>query len=176
MVVDINTPPFESRMAILRSKAGENIKYFDDKVLELIAETVQSSIRELEGVLTTLITQAQFRNTVLTVNDVKLLIRNNIKSKKNVSITDIIKNICAYYQIDEQLLYSKTRRKDVVKPRQIIMYLLRQEYDISYPVIGEKLGGRDHTTVIHSFEKIRDEIKTNASLSREIEEIRSILV
>ena len=176
MVVDINIPPFESRMAILRSKAGENIKYFDDKVLELIAETVQSSIRELEGVLTTLITQAQFRNTVLTVNDVKLLIRNNIKSKKNISITDIIKNICAYYQIDEQLLYSKTRRKDIVKPRQVIMYLLRQEYDISYPIIGDKLGGRDHTTVIHSYEKIKAEVKVNANLSREIEEIRSILV
>lgn len=176
MVVDVGTPSFEDRLAILQRKAGENSKYFEDKALEFIAETVQSSIRELEGVLTTLITQASVKNNILTVMDVKSLIRNNIKSKKTVSINEIVKSICEYYQIEETLIYSKTRRKDVVYPRQVIMYMLREEYDISYPTIGDKLGGRDHTTVIHSYEKIKGEIKVNPHLNKEIEDLRSILV
>ena len=176
MVVDINTPSVEDRLAILKRKAGENSKYFEDKALEFIAETVQSSIRELEGVLTTLIAQASIKNNILTVLDVKALIRNNIKSKKTVSINEIVKSICDYYQIEESIIYSKTRRKDVVYPRQVIMYLLREEYNISYPSIGDKLGGRDHTTVIHSYEKIKNELKSNPHLNKEIEDLRSILV
>lgn len=176
MVVDINTPSMEDRLAILKRKAGENARFFEDKALDFIAETVQSSIRELEGVLTTLIAQASIKNNILTVLDVKALIRNNIKSKKTVSINEIVKSICDYYQIEESIIYSKTRRKDVVYPRQVIMYLLREEYNISYPSIGDKLGGRDHTTVIHSYEKIKNELKSNAHLIKEIEDLRSILV
>lgn len=176
MVVDINTPSMEDRLAILKRKAGENARFFEDKALDFIAETVQSSIRELEGVLTTLIAQASIKNNILTVLDVKALIRNNIKSKKTVSINEIVKSICDYYQIEESIIYSKTRRKDVVYPRQVIMYLLREEYNISYPSIGDKLGGRDHTTVIHSYEKIKNELKTNSHLIKEIEDLRSILV
>ena len=176
MTVDVNTPSFEDRVAILKRKAGDNIRFFEDNALEFIAETIQSSIRELEGVLTTLIAQAQIKNNILNISDIKLLIRNNIKSRKSVSINEIVKSICSYYQIEESLVYSKTRRKDVVYPRQVIMYILRQEYDISYPAIGEKLGGRDHTTVIHSYEKIKNEIKSNSHLVKEIDDLLSILV
>ena len=176
MVVDVSAPSYEDRLAILRRKAADNTKFFEDKALDFIAETVQSSIRELEGVLTTLITQATVKNSILTIADVKSLIRNNIKSKKSVSINEIVRSICEYYQIEESLVYSKTRRKDVVYPRQVIMYILREEYDISYPSIGDKLGGRDHTTVIHSYEKIKNELKTNPHLGKEIEDLRSMLV
>ena len=176
MTVDVSTPSFEDRVAILKRKAGENIKFFEDKALEFIAETIQSSIRELEGVLTTLIAQAQIKNSILNIPEIKLLLRNNIKSKKSVSVNEIVKSICEYYQIEESLIYSKTRRKDVVYPRQVIMYILREEYNISYPSIGDKLGGRDHTTVIHSYEKIKKEIKTNNHLVKEIADLMSILV
>ncbi len=176
MVVDVGNPSFEERLAILKRKAGDNSRFFEDKALEFIAETVQSSIRELEGVLITLITQATVKNSILTITDVKSLIRNNIKSKKTVSIVEIVKSICNYYQVEETLVYSKTRRKDVVYPRQVIMYILREEYNISYPSIGDKLGGRDHTTVIHSYEKIKRELKTDPHLIKEIEDLRSILV
>ncbi len=91
------------------------------------------------------------------------------------SIPEIVKLISDYYHIPDVYIYNKTRRKDVVKPRQIVMYILREDFDISYPMIGDRLGGRDHTTVIHSYEKIKGLLKDNPQLSREIEDIRSML-
>ena len=86
-----------------------------------------------------------------------------------------MKIVSDYYNIEESHIYEKTRKKEVVKPRQIIMYLLREDMNISYPSIGEKLGGRDHTTVIHSCEKIKEDIKTNQSLTQELQHIRSMM-
>ena len=83
--------------------------------------------------------------------------------------------IATYYDVAEKSIYEKTRKKEVVKPRQIIMYILREEFSVSYPSIGEKLGGRDHTTVIHSCEKIKEELKTNNALEAEIDHIRTLI-
>ena len=87
-----------------------------------------------------------------------------------------ILNFSEFYKVDEESVYDKTRKKEVVKPRQVIMYILREDFDISYPMIGDRLGGRDHTTVIHSYEKIKGLLKDNPQLSREIEDIRAMLV
>jgi chromosomal replication initiator protein len=176
MVVDIEAPPFESRLAILRHKSKDYKNRIEDSVLEYIAEVVQGNIRELEGIITNLITQAEVKKTVLSVNDVKNLLKNNIKAKKSVSIPEIVKIIADYYNIADSFIYNKTRRKDIIKPRQIIMYILRDVYDISYPVIGDKMGGRDHTTVIHSYEKIKNLVKDDPQIAKEIEEIKSMLV
>lgn len=176
MVVDIETPPFESRLAILRNKARDYRDKIDDTVLEYVATAVHGNIRELEGILTNLITQIEFKKTILTVNDVKNYLKNNIRAKKSVSIPEIVKLVADFYQISDAFIYNKTRRKDIIKPRQIIMYILREEYDISYPVIGDKLGGRDHTTVIHSYEKIKKEMKDDPYLAKEIEEIKAMIV
>ena len=81
-----------------------------------------------------------------------------------------------FYNIEENSIYEKTRKKEIIKPRQIIMYILREEFNISYPAIGEKLGGRDHTTVMHSCEKIKNDIINDQSLANEINQLRSILV
>ena len=113
---------------------------------------------------------------VLSLTDVKNYLKNNIKAKKSVSIPEIVKTVADYYHVNDSLIYNKTRRKDIIKPRQIIMYILREEYDISYPVIGDKLGGRDHTTVIHSYEKIKKELEKDPHLAKEIDDIRSIIV
>jgi chromosomal replication initiator protein len=83
-----------------------------------------------------------------------------------------VKIISEYYNIDEKSLHEKTRRKEVVKPRQIIMYIMREDFSSSYPYIGQKLGGRDHTTVIHAYEKIKKNLKKDELLSQEIEQIR----
>ena len=83
--------------------------------------------------------------------------------------------VADFYQIEERFLYEKTRKKEVVRPRQVIMYLLREDLHTSYPYIGQKLGGRDHTTVIHAYEKIKNELKINNLLSREIDQIRALL-
>ena len=175
MVVDVESPPFESRLAILRNKTKDYRDKISDEVLEYIAEVVRGNIRELEGVLTNLITQIEFKKTVLTLLDVKTYLKNNVKNKKTVSIPEVVKTVAEYYQIDPMLIYNKTRRKDIIKPRQIIMYILRDYFDISYPIIGDKLGGRDHTTVIHSYEKVKKDILKDPHLSKEIEDIKSVL-
>ncbi|MDQ5957666.1 MAG: chromosomal replication initiator protein [Patescibacteria group bacterium] len=175
MVVDIETPPFESRLAILQSKTKDYRNKITDEVLEFIAQNVNCNIRELEGIITNILTLTEVRNTILNINDIKTYLKNNLKNKKNISIPDIVKVIANYYSITDDFVYNKTRRKDIIKPRQIIMFLLREDYDISYPVIGEKLGGRDHTTVIHSYEKIKRELQNDPKLAKEIDEIRNML-
>lgn len=176
MVVDVEAPTFESRLAILQKKTKDHSDKLSPEVLEFIAESVHGNIRELEGILTNLITQCEIKKTVLTLVDVKSYLKNNIKAKKSVSIPEIVKTVADYYHVNDSLIYNKTRRKDIIKPRQIIMYILREEYDISYPVIGDKLGGRDHTTVIHSYEKIKRELEKDPHLAKEIDDIRSIIV
>ena len=176
MIVDVNIPSFESRLAILQSKTKEYREKFPAEVLEFVAETVQGNIRELEGVMTTLLGYVQAKQQVITLADAKTLLKNNVRAKKSISIPEIVKMIADYYHIPDVYIYNKTRRKDVVKPRQIVMYILREDFDISYPMIGDRLGGRDHTTVIHSYEKIKGILKTDPHLAKEIEDIRAMIV
>ncbi len=175
MIVDVSLPDFESRFAIIKTKTTEFKDKIPQEVLEYVAETVHGNIRELEGVMNLLINYINIKKQAISLNDAKVLLKNSIRSRKNVSVPEIVKVICDYYNISDSFIYNKTRRKDVVKPRQIIMYILREVFDISYPVIGERLGGRDHTTVIHSYEKIKTNIKTNPELNKEIEDIKNLI-
>lgn len=175
MIVDVSVPSIESRLAILQSKTKEYSDKIHPDVLQYIAETIQGNIRELEGTITSLLGHIQIKQQPVTLLDAKNLLKNSIRAKKSISIPEIVKIIADYYHIPDVYIYNKTRRKDVVKPRQVVMYLLREDFDISYPIIGERLGGRDHTTVIHSYEKIKSIVKDNPQLSREIEDIRAML-
>jgi chromosomal replication initiator protein len=175
MVVDVNVPPFESRLAILQSKTKEYRDKIPQEVLEYVAETIQGNIRELEGVMTSIFGHIQMKQQAITLLDAKNLLKNSTRAKKSISIPEIVKLIADYYHIPDVYIYNKTRRKDVVKPRQIVMYLLREDFDISYPMIGDRLGGRDHTTVIHSYEKIKGLLKDNPQLTREIDDIRAMI-
>jgi chromosomal replication initiator protein len=174
MIIDIPHPDQESRAAILRAKAKMQNFELNPEIIEYLASTIDGNIREIEGVLNSVIMQSQLKGRELNLNDIKNLIKNNTKPKKAVSVKDIIKTIADFYNIDESSIYEKTRRKEVVRPRQLIMYILREEFDVSYPSIGQKLGGRDHTTVIHSCEKIKNELKTNHILAQELKQIRSM--
>ncbi len=174
MIVEITLPDFESRLAILREKLKQQQVILPDEIVAYIAETIQGSIRELEGTLNLVVCQAQLKNKTLSLNEVRTLVKNNAKPTKPVSIKDIVKTVTTFYNIDERFIYEKTRRKEVVKPRQVLMYLLREDFSISYPLIGQKLGGRDHTTVIHSCEKIKVDIKTDTLLVQEIDQIRAL--
>jgi chromosomal replication initiator protein len=174
MIIDIPHPDQESRAAILRAKAKMQNFDLNPEIIEFLASTIDGNIREIEGVLNSVIMQSQLKGRELNLNDIKNLIKNNAKPKKAVSVKDIIKTIADFYNIDESSIYEKTRRKEVVRPRQLIMYILREEFDVSYPSIGQKLGGRDHTTVIHSCEKIKNELKTNHILAQELKQIRSM--
>lgn len=175
MIVDITTPEYESRTAIIRHKMRQNNTAFNDDVIHFMSSSLECSVREIEGVINLVICQMRVKQRDLSVNEVKALIKNNIIPKKTASIKDIIHAVSQFYNIEESTLYEKTRRKEVVRPRQIAMYLLREDYSVSYPTIGERFGGRDHTTVIHSCDKIKDEIKTDSVLISELDQIRAML-
>jgi len=175
MIADISAPEYESRLAILKAKATQHNMATPEEVIEYVASVVQNNIRELEGVLNLVAIQTQLKKRDLTIGEVKILIKNNIKPQKAISINDVIKTIANFYNIDERELYQKTRKKEVVKPRQIVMYLLREDFNTSYPYIGQKLGGRDHTTVIHAYEKIKGDLLRDNLLSQELEQIKTLL-
>ncbi|MFA5841622.1 MAG: chromosomal replication initiator protein DnaA [Candidatus Paceibacterota bacterium] len=174
MTVDVSLPEYESRLAILKTKAGENSFNPPGEIIEYIASLVQGNIRELEGALNSIICQSQLKNRDLNLQEVKALIKNNIRQKKSISIKEVIKIISDFYGVEEDNIYEKTRRKDIVKPRQVAMYLLREDFSISFPSIGQKMGGRDHTTVIHSCDKVKNDLKTDSLLMQELEQIRAL--
>lgn len=176
MIVSVTPPDHESRLAIVRSKAAAHNFILSDEVLNYLATTIEGNVRELEGALNTLLIQFEMRGKPLTLADAKILLRGaGNTSKKAVSVQEVVKTIAGFYGIDESSIYEKTRRKEVVRPRQVIMFLLREDFHISFPTIGEKLGGRDHTTVIHSCDKIKNDLTTDSILSNEIHQIRLML-
>lgn len=172
MIVDVSEPEYESRLAILKIKLKELNIDLDQEIVEYVAGVIQGNIRELEGSLNTIICQYRLKNKPLSVSEVKNLLKNSIKPKKNIAIKDVVKIVSDYYSLEESSVYEKTRRKEIVKARQIVMYLLREDFNVSYPLIGQKLGGKDHTTVIHSYLKIKTDLKNNPQLLQELEQIR----
>lgn len=175
MIVDLPIPDLESRGAILKAKAAQNSLTLSDEVVEHLAGTIEGNIRELEGALNTILCQSQLLGRVLSLEEVKLLIKNSTRPRRSLAVSDVVDKVARYFDVDPASIYEKTRRKEVVKPRQLIMYILREDFQVSYPAIGKKLGGRDHTTVIHSCEKIKREIKEDAELEEEVSQLRSLL-
>ncbi|MDO8564589.1 MAG: chromosomal replication initiator protein DnaA [bacterium] len=175
MIVDIPPPDRESRIAILKTKAQMLRFPLHDDVADYISTALEGNVREIEGILNSIMMQTQVKGRDLSVLEVKTILKNTSKPKKAISIKDITKVVADFYSIEENHIYEKTRRKEVVKPRQLVMYILREDCSISYPLIGQKLGGRDHTTVIHSCEKIKNEIRENPDLLHEINQIRALL-
>ncbi len=175
MIIDIPTPDHESRMAILKAKSLMSNVDLKSDILEFLAANIESNVRELEGVVNAIVCQTQLKNRPLSLLEIKNLIKNNTKQKKNISTKDVIKLISDFYNISEDSVFDKTRKKEVVKPRQVIMYILREDFNISFPSIGDKLGGRDHTTVIHSCDKIKEDLKTDTVLMEEISQIRAMM-
>ena len=175
MIVDIPAPDLESRTAILRAKSAQNNITLADDVVDHLANTIEGNIRELEGALNTIMCQSQLLGRTLTLDEVKQIIKNSTRPRKTLAVSDVVDKIARYYDIDPSSIYEKTRRKEVVKPRQLIMYILREDFQVSYPAIGQKLGGRDHTTVIHSCEKIKNDVKGNPDLEEEITQVRMLL-
>lgn len=176
MIVDIPAPDVESRSAIIRTKSNTHPFPPSQEIIDYIAHSVVGNIRELEGVVNSILCQTQLKNRELTLAEVKNFVKNNAKPKKLVSTKEVVKTVAEFYNIEEQSVYDKTRKKEIIKPRQVIMYILREDFNISYPAIGEKLGGRDHTTVMHSCEKIKNDLRVDELLLQEINQLRSILV
>ncbi len=175
MIVDIPAPDYESRTAIIKNKLSQRKFFLKDEAIDYLASAVEGNIREIEGVLNSIVCQTNLKGKDLDINDIKHLIKDTAKPIKNVSVKEVVKVVAKFYDIQEGEITNKSRKKEVVKPRQVVMYLLREDFSISYPSIGQKLGGRDHTTVIHSCEKVKNDLKNDASLLQEINQIRAMI-
>lgn len=174
MIVDIPEPDHESRMAIVRTKCNQHNITLSNDTIEYLSQTIEDNIREIEGIVNVIACQTQLKNRELNINEIKNLLKNSMKPKKNISVKDVIDAVCDFYNIDEDSILNKTRKREVVKPRQVLMYILREDLNISFPSIGDKLGGRDHTTVMHSYEKIKNDIKSDNLLIQEIGQLRTM--
>ncbi len=174
MTVSILEPDYESRVAIIKAKAESMKLRLSQEIIDQLSLAVPGNIREIEGMLNTILCQQQLRG-VLGDSDVRDIIKTTARPKKSVSVKHVIQKISEYYSIDESAMYAKTRRREVVKPRQIIMYILREDFHMSYPAIGTVFGGRDHTTVIHACEKVKGDMDADDVFKTQIEEIRGML-
>ena len=130
----------------------------------------------MEGALNKIIMQTKINQNIITLDDVKKTLQSSIHiPKRNTNVKSVIQTVARFYSINEKQLFLKTRKQEIVKPRQIIMYLLRDELGLSYPSIGSKIGGRDHTTIIHACDKINNGIKNDISLADEINTIKQLI-
>lgn len=173
LVIDITPPDFETRFAILKLKNHERGYYLPDFILEIIAQKITKNIRELEGALNYIAFKLDsLRDT--TPEKIEVLIKEYLRQNiKNISPRKIIKIVADFYNLKEEDLSKKIRKKELIKPRQIAMYLLREIGKLSYNSIGELLNKRDHTTVLYSCEKIEKEISENLDLFQEIEILKN---
>ena len=176
MTVDISEPDAESRVAIVRKKLAVQGITLSEESVEYIATSVSGSIRELEGVINSIVCHTQVKGVPPDLAEIRQSLRSFARPTKTVSVKHVVSKIAEFYGIEEESIYEKTRRREVVRPRQVIMYILREDFSVSYPTIGTKLGGRDHTTVIHSCEKVKREILHDTELAKEIQDIRTLLV
>ena len=162
LIADVSMADYETRLAILRKKKDENHLIVDDEILSDIAAKIDSNIRELEGVFNKLVAQSSLTHTPITMEMAEKAINDIIRQKASViSIEYIQEMICKYFNITVKDLKSSQRSNDIAFPRQIGMYLCRILTNESFPKIGEAFGKRDHTTVMHGYKKIEQEIKQN---------------
>ncbi len=173
MIVDISIPDIETRIAILKTKAQEKKIEFSDEIYEYVASVIKKNIRELEGALNRLIIHQRTNNEKPDIKKVKDLLKDLFSnSSSRITPKKIIQTVAVFYDIKEKDILSKSRKKEFVKPRQIAMYLLRKELKNSFPSIGRRFNGKDHTTAIHSFKKISEEIKKDEKIENEIRLIK----
>ncbi len=177
LMADIQPPDFETRLAILRAKVGENDKLLSEEVLTFIAHKVQKNIRELEGALTRLLAYSAIHQKQIGEAEAAGLLADIIPAglRRPLTIERIQQVVAGYYELAVEDMKGKRRDRHIVLPRQVAMYLVREETPSSLPVIGQAFGGRDHTTALHSIDKIANEVKEDARLRYDVQAIRDRL-
>jgi chromosomal replication initiator protein len=176
MVTDIQLPDKETRQAILQTKCQEKRVHLPSHVLDYIADQIETNIRELEGALNTVIADLMARNAEPTIDEVKISLRTVVSQQKAArrSPSSLLAEIvCSQYSISKEDLLGQCRQKEMVRPRQVLMYLLKHEAGMTYPMIGKEIGGRDHTTIMHGVEKITHELKKNPEFLSELQTIKN---
>ena len=177
LLVDMQAPELETRIAILQKKAEANQYNIPDEIINFIATQVSTNVREMEGALNRVIAYASLLNTEVTLSIANNVIKDllHLKDEKPISIEDIQHKTCEFFQLSIHELCSKIRTKEIAYARQICMYLSRELTQLSLPKIGEKFGKRDHTTVIHAYEKIKKMRITNPETNHVLKNLISTL-
>ena len=178
LIQDIQQPEFETRVAILRKKCQLEKYSIDEDVIEFIAERINTNIRELEGMLAKVYFLANLSNkTTATMEEAREAFDGQLEEDRNAGISaeDIISTVCKYFGITKQDIIGKKKSKEVVEPRMIAIYLINELLEIPLVSIGKMFGGRDHTTIMHSRDKISDELKTSQKTKSFISEIKKML-
>jgi len=177
LIADLTAPDLETRIAILRAKAEEQSVHIGADVLEFIARKVISNIRELEGALNRIVAYANMGGMPLSIELAQAVLSNVLYNPKRRMVTPerIVQAVSDYYSVELDQLKGQKRDRAIVMPRQIAMYLMRAETDVSLLRIGQELGGRDHSTVLHACEKIDRETQQNEELRRELAAVRELI-
>ncbi len=175
LIADIQPPDLETRIAILQFKRSPQPIPVSDQVIEYIAQRFMSNVRELEGALNRVVVKAMSERQPLTVELAIASLQGMLITQRECTPQSVIETVADFYSLTPQDLTGRSRSQKVVKPRQIAVYLARQETDASLPQLGKVLGGRDHTTVLYSFNKINDQIERDELLRREIVAIKNRL-
>jgi chromosomal replication initiator protein len=180
MIADIQEPDLETRIAILRAKCRERSCNLDDQTLTYVANVFQHNVRELEGALNRIIAVHNLSKTQPSLTSVKDLLSTvvqaaQVKREHAVTPKQIIGAVCQYYDVKVTDVMGQSRRQELVRPRQLIMYLMREEISASFPTIGEELGGRDHSTAMHAVEKVTKQYKEDQKMQQDVKLIRQRL-
>ncbi len=173
LTADIQPPDLETRMAILRKKAASDHIELPNDVITLLATNIATNIREIEGAYTKIVAYTSLMDMPITVETAQKVLQdmgNTVKTRQ-ITFEGIIKVVAEHYNIKQEELFNKKRTQNIAFPRQVAMYLCRELADLSYPRIGELFGGRDHTTVIHAYEKISKNKVSNISLQNDLQEM-----
>ena len=174
LLADIQMPDYETRMAILRKKEELEGYDIDNEIMQYIATNIKSNIRELEGALNKIVAMSRLEKKKVTLELAEDLLKDHISSDRPREITAqfIIATVAEHYGLSIADLSSQRKKKEIVVPRQIAMYLCREMTDVPLKVVGDLLGGRDHTTIMHGYEKISTELTTNEQLSSTIDTLK----
>ncbi|MDO8499090.1 MAG: chromosomal replication initiator protein DnaA [bacterium] len=175
MIADVNPPDFETRVAILEKKCAEKGFALTSEHLQTVATMVQNNIRELEGALNKIMAYHQLKNLPPTKDSIKTLLvgmSDSGSQRRNLTSTQLTEIVSQFYGVNNEDILGKSREKRLSFPRQIIMYLMREFLKMSYPSIGDSLGGRDHTTAMHAHTKIANEIEADLKLKQDIDQIK----
>jgi chromosomal replication initiator protein len=176
MVADVGKPDIETKIAILKKKAQEKGLNLNDEILNYIASCIHNNVRELEGALNKILAYHELRGIKPDLESVKTILNDLITDIQSRSLTpkNIIEAVVKYYDITMKDLLGKGRKKELVRPRQMAIYLIRKELNTSYPSIGNELGGRDHTTAMHAYNKVCKELEENEKTKQEINSIKNL--
>jgi chromosomal replication initiator protein len=168
LMVDIQSPDYETRMAILQSKAERLGAMVPNSLLSYIATNIESNIRELEGALNRVLAMSKLTNLPLDKQVAEKALADLLPNRPEVSSSDIVQAVATFYSVTPDELRSARRTRRIAQPRQIVMYLMREETDASLPQIGAELGGRDHTTILYGYERVRARLEQDDQFKREM--------